>query len=327
MYKVSVIIPVYGVEKYIERCARSLFEQTLDDIEYIFVNDCTPDNSIKILQNVLHDYPHRINQVKIINHDKNLGLPQARKTGILQANGKYLIHCDSDDWVEKDAYKLMWEKAKEKDYDIVFCDIYHSNGTIHKHQHRNFGKLDKETILLYIIRKVLWSVWGAMVKTSIFKNNIFYYPNKNNFEDLVLMVQMIHYSNTFAHIPKPLYFYYENANSMSKIINVNSVFKRLEEVSYNTEFVINYLKSTHCNNLNDISLILKLKCRFMLSKMTVNKIYYKKWKSIYPEIDNTSFILNPNIPISYKIHYWSVRFKIFKTLKAVQNYIRKVIKH
>ena len=94
MPKVSVIIPVYGVEKYIERCARSLFEQTLNDIEFIFVNDYTPDNSIDILKNTLSKYPNRKYQVRIINQPRNMGAAQARKNGILAATGEFVIQCD-----------------------------------------------------------------------------------------------------------------------------------------------------------------------------------------------------------------------------------------
>ena len=77
---ISVIVPIYGVEQYIERCARSLFEQTMNEgIEYIFVDDCTKDNSIYILNRVLEDYPERRHQVTLLRHDVNKGLPQARK--------------------------------------------------------------------------------------------------------------------------------------------------------------------------------------------------------------------------------------------------------
>lgn len=82
MPKVSVIIPVYGVEKYIERCARSLFEQTLDDIEFIFVNDCTLDNSINVLETTLEEYPKRKSQVQIINFEQNQGAAKAREIGM-----------------------------------------------------------------------------------------------------------------------------------------------------------------------------------------------------------------------------------------------------
>ena len=82
--KVSVLVPIYGVEKYIERCARSLFEQSLDNIEYIFVNDCTKDKSMDILYEVIKDYPHLLEQIRIINHETNRGLHKQEKQGYLQ---------------------------------------------------------------------------------------------------------------------------------------------------------------------------------------------------------------------------------------------------
>lgn len=324
MYKVSVVIPVYGVEKYIERCARSLFEQTLDDIEYIFVNDCTPDSSISILNKVIKEYPSRINQVKIINHNRNLGLPQARKSGILQSTGEYLIHCDSDDWVEKNAYQLLWEKAKEKDCDVVFCDFYHSDGTTHKHQHRYFGNFNKDTILLYVVRKVLWSLCGALVKTKIYKNNEFYFPTNNNFEDLVLMTQIILSSSKYEHIPIPLYYYYNNQKSMSKILDVDAIIKRLNDAIVNSSFVVNYLINNNYKHTKDISLILKLQSRYILSSITNQQKYYNMWFKVYPEVDNEIFIFNKNIPFSFKIHYWAVKLRIFDNLKLIQNRFNRI---
>lgn len=110
--KVSVIIPVYGVERYIEQCARSLFSQTMrDGIEYIFVDDCSPDKSIEILEDILREYPHREPQVKIIRHTENQGIGGTRRTGVKNATGEYIIHCDSDDWVEPDMYEMLYGKA------------------------------------------------------------------------------------------------------------------------------------------------------------------------------------------------------------------------
>lgn len=123
MPKVSVVIPVYGVEKYIERCARSLFEQTLDDIEYIFVNDCTKDRSIDILNEVINDYPARKQQIRIVHHEKNKGLPFARQSGWQVATGEYVANCDSDDWVDLNLYEMMYKEAIEKNADIVVSDI------------------------------------------------------------------------------------------------------------------------------------------------------------------------------------------------------------
>ena len=129
MPKVSVIIPVYAVEKYIERCARSMFEQTLDDIEYLFVDDCTPDRSIEIFRQVLEKSPHRKSQVTIHRMEQNSGQAVVRKWGMQNATGEYIIHCDSDNWVEVDMYRSMYEKAIEEDADVVICDHAISNGT------------------------------------------------------------------------------------------------------------------------------------------------------------------------------------------------------
>ncbi len=119
MPKVSVVIPVYGVEKYIERCARSLFGQTLASMEYVFIDDCSPDNSIAIMQKVLEEYPQRKDQVKVIRHEVNQGVGAARNHGVAACTGDYVIHCDPDDWVDPQLYETAWNKAMITDADVV----------------------------------------------------------------------------------------------------------------------------------------------------------------------------------------------------------------
>ena len=101
MYLVSILVPVYGVEKYIERCARSLFEQTYENLEYIFVDDCTPDKSIEILKRVIEDYPNRKNQVRIIHHEHNRGLAAARNTALDAATSEFYL-------ADENMYHLKW---------------------------------------------------------------------------------------------------------------------------------------------------------------------------------------------------------------------------
>lgn len=112
--KVSVIVPVYKVEKFIERCAISLFSQTLQDVEFIFVDDASPDNSVQIVQKCIREYPHRESQTVILTHEKNMGLPAARNTGLAVAKGEYIFHCDSDDFVEPDMLEQLYNTAKKK---------------------------------------------------------------------------------------------------------------------------------------------------------------------------------------------------------------------
>ena len=104
-------ISIYGVEKYIEQCARSLFEQSYASIEYIFVDDCTPDKSIGILQSLLKEYPERAQQVRIIHHDRNRGVGAARQTALMAATGDYLLFADSDDMLPEDAVEKLTTKA------------------------------------------------------------------------------------------------------------------------------------------------------------------------------------------------------------------------
>ena len=120
MIKVSVIVPVYKVEAFIGRCIRSLIEQTLQETEFIIVDDCTPDDSISVVQKIIRDYPERKRQFKIIRHDVNKGLPAARNSGLAIATGEYIFHCDSDDFVEREMLEQLYQTAKKGDADIVW---------------------------------------------------------------------------------------------------------------------------------------------------------------------------------------------------------------
>ena len=109
---ISILVPVYNVNLYIERCARSLFEQTYKNIEFIFVNDCTPDNSIDILKTIITSYPEVYDKVKIINHINNKGLSYARNTALQNATGEYIIHIDSDDFIDRNCIKELADKVR-----------------------------------------------------------------------------------------------------------------------------------------------------------------------------------------------------------------------
>src|ERR1035437_2946131 len=122
--KVSIIITVYKAEQYIERCARSLFEQTFKELEFVFVNDFTPDTSIQILKKVIDEYSDRKNQVTILNHDYNKGVAAARNTGLDRVRGEYILQVDSDDWVEKSMVEESYVIAEANDSDIVWTDFY-----------------------------------------------------------------------------------------------------------------------------------------------------------------------------------------------------------
>lgn len=117
--KVSILVPIYGTEKYIERCTRSLFEQTYSNIEFVFVNDCTPDRSVEILKSILEKYPQQKSNTKIISHDKNRGVATARNTLLDNATGDYVMWVDSDDYIDKNAVKILIQKVVQTNADII----------------------------------------------------------------------------------------------------------------------------------------------------------------------------------------------------------------
>ena len=119
MVKVSIIVPVYNVEKYISRCLNSLINQTLDDIEIICVNDCSTDNSFETVK----EYAVKDSRFVLIEHEINQGLGSARNSGIGIASGKYIIFIDSDDYIDTDYCEKLYNTAKKYDADIVVTNL------------------------------------------------------------------------------------------------------------------------------------------------------------------------------------------------------------
>lgn len=123
---VSVLVPIYQTEDFMERCARSVFEQTYKNLEYVFVDDGSTDNSICTLQRVLDDYPERKSHCKIIKHLQNKGLAAARNTAIANCHGDFVCHVDSDDWIEPYAIQSLVNKQYETGADFVYTRGYFS---------------------------------------------------------------------------------------------------------------------------------------------------------------------------------------------------------
>ncbi len=231
MPKVTVIIPVYEVEKYIERCARSLFEQTLDDLEFIFVDDCTKDSSISILQDVLNNYPNRREQTTIIHHEVNKGLPAARQTGIRVAKGEFVAHCDSDDWVSTDMYKSMYEKAKSENTDIVVCDFIRSNSTSNGKYYVGSSGDTSSLIREFLTLKSTAAVWNKLVKRNLYVENPILYPKWNMGEDFALVLQLIYYAkDRISYLKEPLYYYFDNSESITRNPTEASIVNKFNQV-------------------------------------------------------------------------------------------------
>ena len=230
MTKVSVIVPVYNVEKYLDKCLYSLACQTLKDIEVIVVNDESPDNSQKIIEKYEKKYSHIHGYKK-----KNGGVSDARNFGLSKATGDYIAFLDGDDYVTYNAYELMYKKAVSGNFDVVACNlnyIYDQNKTIEVS-----SKINKDTTN---IKNTYVNMYPS-VCNKIFKKKLFNQGIKFKlgvwYEDVDLLYKLMPYVKTIGTVNKPLIQYVQHAGSITKTFD-----KRLYNYVDNFNALIEFYK-------------------------------------------------------------------------------------
>lgn len=226
MIKVSVLIPVYGVEPYIERCIRSLFAQTLtEDIEFIFVDDCTPDDSFRILSRLLDEYPERKSQTRIIRHNVNQGLAIARRTAIDAAQGQYLIHCDSDDWVEPDMYASLLAEAERTGARIVHCGYFEElpGKTVTHIPLEETGDREQSLRQMADGSGSESYLWNRLIHRSLCQGR-YAEPGTTLLEDMRIVMPMHREAEKVAELRRPLYHYNRSIPaSMSSVLSKKAI--------------------------------------------------------------------------------------------------------
>lgn len=298
-YKVSVIIPIYKVEKFISRCVKSLMEQTLKDVEYIFVNDATPDNSIQILLNVLEQYPDRANHTKILTHERNKGLPAARNTGLAVAQGEYIFHCDSDDFVEPEMLEKLYDHAVEENADIVWCDWYLSFENSERYMKQPAYDTSLEALKAMLGGAMKYNVWNKLVKLSLYINNDVRFPVGYGMGEDMTMMLLFAYAKKVIYLPQAFYHYVKlNTNAFSQIYSEN----HLKELKHNVTTITDKLETKFGNTLDQEIAFLKLEAKFpfLLSK---DRKKQKLWNEWYPEA-NRYILKNYNISIRSRFIQW-----------------------
>ena len=217
--KVSVIIPVYKAEKYIARCIVSLFEQTLSSLEYIFVDDCSPDNSINILETIMQKYPHRISHVKLLRNEENIGVGRSRQRGLDNATGEYVIHCDPDDWVEPKAYEDLYGIAIRDNADMVICGIAEErDGKVINSSPQVNDQSNNALINDLFTGRLHGSLCNKLINHKfIADNHISFIDGLNMCEDLTFCIQVLQKQAKISMLDH-CYYHYDlkiNPNSIS----------------------------------------------------------------------------------------------------------------
>ncbi len=301
MAKVSVIVPIYGVERFIARCAESLFKQTLHDVEYIFVDDATPDKSISVLQDVIDCYPQRKEQIRIIHHEQNKGLPAARNSGLAIATGEYIFHCDSDDYMEPDMLAKLYRKAKEEDADIVWCDWYLSFAQNERYMKQPCYVTPDEALRGMLGGAMKYNVWNKLVRRSLYVDNKITFPAGYGMGEDMTMMMLFVFAHKVAYIPQAFYHYVKtNTEAFSQTYSA----RHLEDLKYNVNRIERFIHTHYNDSLNRELAFLKLEAKFPFLITNGSNAQYKTWKEWYPEADE--YILqNKNVSLRSRLLQWS----------------------
>lgn len=284
MPKVSVIVPVYNVEKYIEKCLDSLLNQTLKDIEIIVVNDGSKDNSKEIIKEYEKNNPEKI----VYLEKQNGGLSDARNFGLPYAKGEYIAFVDSDDYVELDMYEKMYELAKKENSDMVECDFYW--------EYPNKQKIDIGQIYYNqkeMLQKARVVAWNKLIKRSILEESKVQFPKGYRYEDVEFTYKLIPYLKKVSFVKEPFIHYIQRENSISNVQNerTKEIFEVLEHVieyykekgiykEYEQELEYTYARILLCSSLLRIVKIKDKEIRNRLIKETWNNLNSKfpNWK-------------------------------------------------
>ena len=314
--KVSVIVPIYKVEKFIVRCADSLLSQTLDEVEFIFVDDATPDRSMELLGQCLERHPRRKGQVRLLRHERNRGLPAARNTGLAAATGEYVFHCDSDDFVEPDMLETLYGVARGREADIVWCDWYLSFGRSERYMRQPDCATPLEALKAMLAGRMKFNVWNKLVRRSLYADGQVSFPEGYAMGEDMTMMLLFAVASKVAHVPRAFYHYVKlNAGAYSR----NFSLRHWESVRHNIRRVEAALRGC-----GDLDLDLEIACMKLEAKfpflMSGDREMYRLWMLNYPEAN--AYILK-NRYVSFRrravqwcatrdwwwavrLHYWLV---------------------
>ena len=319
MSEISVIIPVYNVEKYLSQCLDSILNQTFKDFECICVNDGSTDNSLSILQK----YASKDNRIKIINQE-NKGLSGARNSALKVVNGKYITFIDSDDFVSGDYLEKLINLAEKENSDIVYCrhkmyysfDNKYENGPNREKLNKLFFEYSKSKQKNKQIKYILDIVENSrsacmkLYKTDVIENNdISFFEDIYAEEDFSFNVLVNLYSKKISLLDEEIYYYRKQINS----ITTNKETFRINAIK-SFAFLTREIEK---RNLLESNKVLK---DFVLSKFIFNigkKIPKSKQKDIYPHILEHFLylknILKPSFIKVGKINFYILIMKIFET--------------
>ena len=283
-YSLSIVLPVFNVEKYLERCIKSILEGTYKDLELVIVNDGTKDNS----ENIIIRYLEKYNNITYIVKE-NGGLSHARNVGYTYAKGEYIAFFDSDDYIKKDMYEKLMAKVKDYNYDIVVCDLYMEYEQTGKkiyvgsNVEKEYKDVEEDNNEINIRKEIMENIYIA-VHNKIYKKELIEKTFENGmpfvngmyYEDIVYTYSILQNTRSISFVKEPLYYYVQRTSSIS-----NNYDKKLYDIITSVEMLIE--NAVENNRFEDYKEILEyIGIRYMYGTF-MKRIAKTKNKKIYLE--------------------------------------------
>lgn len=317
---ISIIIPVYNTDKYLRRCLNSVVCQSIENIQIIVINDGSTDTSLEIINEFAKEDP----RIEVYSKN-NSGLSSARNYGIRHALGKYVLHLDSDDWLEVDACRLLLENAKKSSADMVVCDVFFElpqGRNIRKEPYACFE--DTQSFLYkYVFNSGLNSIWNKLINRFLYADyDIEHYEDISLGEDSSCMLRLLLHASKISYLNIPLYHYNLVSNGMSRGLK-----KRLVQYLDGINRVQEYYK---CNG-SDISLFPYIRLKICYSELAncslrkATKLGLKDYSTVamafekeIPSIKKNGFF--KMLPLKYKafVNIYKLYLSINRLLGIIQ---------
>lgn len=240
MSLVTLIIPIYNTEKFIEKCLTSVCEQTLKDFELLLIDDLSQDNSLKVAKSILEKYPLRLQNTKIVELEKNIGIGEVRKLSISMVKGKYITFLDSDDYLESNALETMLSMMESNQADVIYCDYLteKDRNTEYNKQLNITNKYDFIKGLL--LNKIHGSLCTKMYKRALFDNVVFL-EKMSNQEDLILNIQIGFFAEKIIYINQAFLHYVFHSDSITNSRNLEKIHKNIDDIIKAMSFIKSFL--------------------------------------------------------------------------------------
>lgn len=320
MYKLSIIIPIYNVENYIQDCLESVLTQLPENVQIICVNDGSPDSSIEIAERLVANHSHTIQNQFLFLNQSNKGLSAARNKGLESAEGEYIGFLDSDDRLCPNYFESILPLLETNEYDIIDFDLITAKGNIIKTRIKSFDS---------IFNLSKWFCPARVFKASLFHNARF--TNGILYEDVDLTPKLYLSADKTTHINAPLYWYRVNESSITKSFSQKNNVKTIESLNFICDEYLNLYSDTSnpyfaMVAIHTYYLLCVSACRRFNLKKSIQ--YMKKYKTKIQSIKMNSLpieheIINKNVLfLYYSPKTFCYFYALYDSLRNIKDKIR-----